>query len=665
MLDSSDDTPIWIRILRLPQLLIRSLMRLGAIIVWPVELLFSFVAHSMFAAFEKIEGVEFAIAKLAWWVSWPVRGIGLGLSWLTGLIVRPIEFLLHGVARTLVPVSEAAEHAEFLSLSILRLITAPVRLIWRAAVALSESLPRPVQYACSAPLHAALWLKHITIAAFVYLAEALNLDVVVAFLIRWTLPIWYPFAALINFVRYWFLTRQNMQLAWGLPILFIVVPGMWIACSRAIFGDEPLAEQYRASVQHAREMRDYDRMQLFERKLTQLGVSTEAADFRTAVAFAKDDNIAEAYRRMQKLGPEDSPGYPAAHFWIVHNILMGRLDVPAKEVQNVVGNHLRQLDLLGVKGESVDLLRAFWFARDSKNAEAAKLLKPIAHRIPAAAIERMRLDLAMNDASEARKDAALVSEHMYRQKRAGTSLSTDDYRCWAVAEEILGNQPVVQNVIQNWLRAYPSDKEARATLAKIKISELGEEGVQVEDDPGDLAERIQDAFASEIVSARLKQQISMLYHARATNKVLQSVFETIRQSPELPSLLCDTLGTAAATEGDWDVARIYLERAVAHDSQNFVALNNLAFVMLKQNKDLDKAFTAANRALESQPENFHFRETRGQILVKLGRWNEAIADLEFALNGIPDSPNIHRSLAEAYRETGNPQLAAVHDQYAN
>ena len=60
------------------------------------------------------------------------------------------------------------------------------------------------------------------------------------------------------------------------------------------------------------------------------------------------------------------------------------------------------------------------------------------------------------------------------------------------------------------------------------------------------------------------------------------------------------------------------------------------------------------------PEEFRFRETRGQILVALGRWRDAVDDLEFALNGMPDAAPVHMALATAYERLGESELARVH-----
>jgi predicted Zn-dependent protease len=79
---------------------------------------------------------------------------------------------------------------------------------------------------------------------------------------------------------------------------------------------------------------------------------------------------------------------------------------------------------------------------------------------------------------------------------------------------------------------------------------------------------------------------------------------------------------------------------------------------------MENALAAVNKALEISPDQFRYRETRGQILVRLGRWKDAIQDLEFAANGLPGSAEVHRSLAKAYDALGDQQLARVHREHA-
>ena len=113
---------------------------------------------------------------------------------------------------------------------------------------------------------------------------------------------------------------------------------------------------------------------------------------------------------------------------------------------------------------------------------------------------------------------------------------------------------------------------------------------------------------------------------------------------------------------DYQAAREFFAIAVGRDEQNAVAWNNYGLVLGEGDEaDLDAALVAVNHALELSPKEHRFRETRGQILLRLERWEEAVEDLEFALNGLPDLDAIHRSLAVAYTALGQDELARLHE----
>jgi tetratricopeptide (TPR) repeat protein len=127
----------------------------------------------------------------------------------------------------------------------------------------------------------------------------------------------------------------------------------------------------------------------------------------------------------------------------------------------------------------------------------------------------------------------------------------------------------------------------------------------------------------------------------------------------------EAAGTAAATLGDYTTARQYLRLAVERDPRNAVAWNNHAWLTLQEEDgDLEDALAAVNKALQIAPGEFRFRETRGQILVRLGRWQSAVEDLEFAANGMPESADIHLALAKAYDALGDQRLAGMHREHA-
>ena len=76
----------------------------------------------------------------------------------------------------------------------------------------------------------------------------------------------------------------------------------------------------------------------------------------------------------------------------------------------------------------------------------------------------------------------------------------------------------------------------------------------------------------------------------------------------------------------------------------------------------EDALKLAEDAVRLQPEHAEIRETRGQILLGLRKWQAAVDDLEWSLAKVTTSsrPAIHAALAEAYGQLGDAARAEQH-----
>jgi predicted Zn-dependent protease len=64
--------------------------------------------------------------------------------------------------------------------------------------------------------------------------------------------------------------------------------------------------------------------------------------------------------------------------------------------------------------------------------------------------------------------------------------------------------------------------------------------------------------------------------------------------------------------------------------------------------------------VERWPNEPAFRDTRGHILARSGKYQEALVDLLVALPGRENRPEIHARLAECYSRLGMEESAAAH-----
>lgn len=667
-MDDFDDKIPWrIRFERLVARIFESFARLGALLVWPFEFCLQFCLRVVLGGAERVENADFLPSSALGWLFAPFRWLwflcGQVLAVIRKFVIWPLEALLFKTMRPLLGTLQASDEQSFESTQ------APSALAawWQRqqeAFAESTGAARWLRAIVMGPFLATGYLTARIFQAFVWTAELLNLDGLLAGLIRWTRPLWYPLVAFGAFFWAWFVTRSQRQLAWGIPLALALTPAAWILAQNVLWGKSRIADQYRSAAVLARDAQAFDRLQLYERKLAQLGVNTDATIFRSALELAQAGKLDEAYERMRTIAPEDRPGYAGAHYWIVQNILADRLKLPADRRSQAVDAHLARLKELGIKAAEVDILRATSLAQSGKVAEASALLEPLVQTHPAAAIARLRLDLMLGRPDAARSDAKIVVDNMDRTKRSGKALSPDDFRWWAIAEDVLSHKSRLQAVLNDWAKSDPDHSDAQEMLNRVAFEQLTEQLNAPSTDAAQIAATIRQAFSGKNVSTDVRSHTFKLYRGRATKPVLKMAFENLAHANDLPPALADVLGTAAAAEDDWATAQPMLEHVVRQTPEDAAAWNNLAFVMLKHGADLNQALAAAETAVKSDPNNFHYRETRGQILVQLGRWQGAIGDLEFAVNGLPNVSSIHAALAKAYAAVGNSELAAIHAQYS-
>jgi tetratricopeptide (TPR) repeat protein len=75
----------------------------------------------------------------------------------------------------------------------------------------------------------------------------------------------------------------------------------------------------------------------------------------------------------------------------------------------------------------------------------------------------------------------------------------------------------------------------------------------------------------------------------------------------------------------------YYEKVLAVDGDYVVVLNNYAYFLSEENKQLDRAYTMSNKAIKAEPNNATYLDTFGWILFKMGKAVEAKAIFRHAM----------------------------------
>jgi tetratricopeptide (TPR) repeat protein len=137
--------------------------------------------------------------------------------------------------------------------------------------------------------------------------------------------------------------------------------------------------------------------------------------------------------------------------------------------------------------------------------------------------------------------------------------------------------------------------------------------------------------------------------------------QSLQDNPRQTNLLI-LMGDLYQGKRDVKSAEDAYQGALAFDSQNPVAANQMARVMLASGDNLDLALSMAQTAGKGLPNSPEIADTIGWIYYRKGVYQVAVSYLQHALdleqkNKLPDNPDFHYHLGWAYEKTKQPALA--------
>ncbi len=127
-------------------------------------------------------------------------------------------------------------------------------------------------------------------------------------------------------------------------------------------------------------------------------------------------------------------------------------------------------------------------------------------------------------------------------------------------------------------------------------------------------------------------------------------WETDHSSSEVRAVVRETklaLSHLADMRNCFEEAEEWLQQVLDEFPEDPTALNDLGYMWAERNIRLYRALRMIRKAVEAEPENPAFRDSLGWVLFRLGRFEEAVQELEKAAAAEAD-PVIFDHLGEAY-----------------
>lgn len=391
----------------------------------------------------------------------------------------------------------------------------------------------------------------------------------------------------------------------------------------------------------------------------------EAAQSHEEQAKARQKQGEDLFNRtramMNTLATPDKQGYGPAHVWWARLLWQNR----SPATLQLAETHLRRA--LQINADDIDanqiLGQLYLLTGQLQKAEThlsiAIKARPALHLALAELYRRQGTkDLARLHAQKAQG---------YFRQLAQSDIDNHDARLrWAQATLLLEDFPTAIGILQEGSRLSGS-QSYRGPLSGVYVAWADALARNPKTPVSERLARLQQAIQLEPGNLEALTRLTAITKTKdeAAAEQARAALRTLLAEGKNPAIVHLMLGVDAQSRNQVEEARRHYEQAYKLSPNTPVVVNNLAWALAHSDKpDLKEALNLINMVLQRAPNQVRFRETRGQILAKMGDYDAALTDLEAALPTLRGYPALHKTLAEIYRKRGELSTAAEHDRLA-
>ena len=465
--------------------------------------------------------------------------------------------------------------------------------------------------------------------------------------------------------RGWRRTRDYVRLLFGLPSLLalLLLGGYGIF----LYGWKPAHAEARSYnvARNAFQGMDFERARVAYQSLLQLGgKDRQDYAFRLMLAQMRLGMDRDAALMALTLAPPTRVGYAPAHLFMGRSLLSAT-NINGSLVETAASHLERVLVSDPSNQEAHDLLSQIYMSSGRMDAAKRHLLELVGSSGEA----MLRLAVVMaseGDANGTRYWAERAAKFFRGKVEQNKSDDPQNRLAWANALMLQ------EDFVAAWDMLAKADKAFANPAYKNGLGRIAVEWSQnlARRSPKDLAGRFKilqrGLDASPRNQALVQQVVGLTTLTGPEAEQASAMVKQMLVEGRDTGLVHFCLGAMALESGQNEKAYEHFRLAyeIAPDMPDIA--NNMALTLTLQPKpDLERALGIGNSLVERQPKNPAYRETRGQILVRQGKYHEAIQDLVFALPLLADKSSTHRALAECYRHLKMNDLAEEHERAAS
>lgn len=468
--------------------------------------------------------------------------------------------------------------------------------------------------------------------------------------------------------------RRVRDLLLGLPAVGATAAALMAWC--LIAHERPaLNGEYKRAAAAALVAGRADEARLFYERLYQLDGGSAETRLMLGIALEKLGRQAEAEQLIAGVAAGDAGGDPRANRWLAARLLGDPKVFGDPEKVREARRHLEKAELGLPRDTELKLIAAKFYLAIGRTSDAISRLQAAALSEPAADYDLARLYVAVG-----RPDAAAEAlERATGYFRDRLESKPEDRRTrllLASSVAALGRPADAVAVLQEGMFFDPEGPYGPA-IASVYVAAYDRLAAQSYPDHKAMMEALREALRADPKSIEAAVRLAHFGGGPGPHELSTAIdpdvasetkrlLEQLLARGEQPPAVHMALGLSAWKSGDAGEAAWHFERAYDLDPSLAGVANNLAWALTHQEKpELDRALDIMTSVLARFGDVPAYRDTRGEIYLKLGRWEDALHDLEFALPDSRDDPRIHLSLAVAYENLGRPEIAERHRQEAD
>ncbi|HEX6985296.1 MAG TPA: tetratricopeptide repeat protein [Planctomycetaceae bacterium] len=466
-------------------------------------------------------------------------------------------------------------------------------------------------------------------------------------------------------------SRRLRHFVQGVPAFFAAV-GVAVVGGVVIGRTPELAATYRIAAATAYHAKDWEEAKLCYERLFRLDGGSAETRLYLGLTLEKMGLDGEAEALIGGVAEGDAGGDPRANRWVASRLLADPETPKDPERLRSVYTHLVRAERGLPQDTSIKLDLARYHLATGDAHRAIPKLAAAAAGDPALHFDLARLYLQVGQPELARQTMKVAERHFRKQSEA----DPHDRRARLLLANCVANlgrldESVV--ILQDGIKHDPEGPYAQA-IAKVHLSVYDQLATRQPPDYRAMIGALREALRYDPRSVDAAVRLAGFGGTGApgsgdvdpeANRQAREMLEGLLAAGEQPPAVHMALGLKAWQGGDLEKARWHFERAYELDPALSGVANNLAWVLSHQAEpELDRALAIIEPVIERFPDEPHFLDTRGEIYLRQGRWEEALRDLERALPRLKGNARIHESLATVYERLGRPEIAERHRREA-